>query len=239
MRPPLDMKMYFPGSNEEVPPQLSIPDNEIVEPRLCLSAVSSSLQSVLGRLQSDNSLQSRLKTATSQPSQRLVSARVRAAQNRLQPLFMLYQQLSRQSITSASSVSVTSVPLLVSRVADGNPQRSFLLPSQLVLPLKCRMHELQKLFTRQLRQSTAVVQRVKNIPWSLSKRSETLQSRVSLVGSLRSSFHKDRRIQPVLLHRRLRCPDAGLVLALHAMLFSVLIRPAAPNEFSENHDFFD
>lgn len=61
-------------------------------------------------------------------------------------------QLSHGSIPTSSSTLDASVPILASHVAERTLQRSVLLLSQLVNPLKRLTHELQKLSQRLLLQ---------------------------------------------------------------------------------------
>lgn len=72
-------------------------------------------------------------------------------------------RLFRRSVQSSSDVSVASVWLLASHVCGGIPQRSVPFRSQLVLPLKCRTHELRKHSKQLLMQSVGVVQRLEII----------------------------------------------------------------------------
>lgn len=113
------------------------------------------------------------------------------------------------------------------------------LRSQPFFALKCQTRELQKLSNWLLEQISAVIQRVKNVLWTLSKRFERGQTRVPSVGSFCSSIRTERRTKPVPVGECCRSPEAGLVSAFRGMLFSVLIRFANPNQLSQKFHFFD
>lgn len=104
-----------------------------------------------------------------------------------------HQQILRRSLPSSSSVLVASVQPLISHVNDGTAQRLGLLHSHLVLSLKFQARELQKLSQQVFRQIIEVVQRLNNVFCSRSERFQLCQNCVSPMGSLGSSFCKERR----------------------------------------------
>lgn len=115
-------------------------------------------------------------------------------------LHIFHYQLSVRNVPSFSVISAAFFSLLVSHVEDGTPQRSDLLRSQLVLFLKRRAHEIQTTFKRLLRHSITVVQRIRISSETRTKVRSRAQNGSPPLGSFCSSFCKERRIQPVLIH---------------------------------------
>lgn len=148
-------------------------------------------------------------------------------------LLAFYHQVSHQRVSSAPTVLVTSVPLLVSYAGRRYPQRSAFLHLQLVPTVRRQTHKLQKLSKLLLRQNTVVVQRLENFFCSLRKIYGSCQNRVNSDGSFRSSFRNTRCSLPVLVHRRRSSPEADSVPALHRTLCSVLIRSPNRDHFSK------
>lgn len=93
-------------------------------------------------------------------------------------LQVLHHQLSRRGVPISSSPLVASIPLLLSHADYETPQCSVPLRSGLGLSLNHQTHELQKLPKVLLRQNFKIVRRLKNVFFSVSKRSELCQSRV-------------------------------------------------------------
>lgn len=169
MQPHSDTVMCtdFTDNTKEVPRRLSFPHSEVVVARLRLRAASrqqhfsASFRKTARQYFVLVQVQHRRKRAKSKYYNSPSPCRPRSAPILLQ---VLHDQLSSQSVPSSPSVSVVFVPLLVSYVDEGIPQRLALLCSQPDLSLKREMHELSKLFTCLLRRTTGIVQRLKDIP---------------------------------------------------------------------------
>lgn len=88
-------------------------------------------------------------------------------------------------------------------------------------------------------QNIEIAQGVNSIPWCLSKRSKPQQNFLASMDGFCSLFCKERRAQAVSVYEHRRSPDAGLVLSLTSMLFTVLIPYANPNKLPHKIDFFE
>lgn len=203
LRSALKLCTHFTGDSKEMLRRPSSPDNKVFVPRLGLGAPLRQQQSFASLKETERrytvpvNVQDRCRSAKPSVFTSLRPCRPDLASITLQ---VLHHQVLHRGVQCSSSVSVASALLLVFRVDDGTPQRSFLFSLQFVLPLKRQIFQFEKFSEQLLRQTAWEVQKLKSNLWSLSKRSELCQKCVPSVGGLCSSFCKGCSTQPVVMH---------------------------------------
>lgn len=106
-------------------------------------------------------------------------------------------------------------------------------------PLNRQTHELQKFSEELLRHTIGVVQGPNSTPSWFRECSGPCQNRVHSFDNFCCSYRKAGRIQPVLVHRLRRSPDAVFILAPHGTLFRVPICSTNRKELSQQLGVFD